>query len=199
MGNDKIENKDLNPLVLFKRITAIPYLLVIVALLLPLASVSCSDDQVVATPNVYELAAGLDLHESLQEPALGMLNKVETSNPTALEKFRTSMPNFPKLEPMSFLYAIIVGAFIAAVFSWFSPLGSIAMGMLTMVAMSVFFAKLTSIIANFGIPLLSVKPGYGYYATTMLIFIGTAMNLATIVRPIVVELKARRAARKHKG
>lgn len=196
MSNEKIEKQEEKPLRLFKRITAIPYLLVIVALLMPLTTVSCNDDKVIASPNLYELASGLDLDDALQEPALGMLKKMETGNPAALEKFRGTMPNFPKMEPMPFLYAILIGAFIAAAFAWISPLGSIAMGMMTMVAMSAFFAKLTEILAALGIPLLSVNPGHGYYAATMMIFIGTAMNLATIIRPIIVELKARRAKKK---
>lgn len=192
----KIENEESKALRLFKRITALPYLLIIVALLMPLANVSCNDDKVIASPNVYELASGLDLENALQEPALGMLKKIETGNPAAIEKFRATMPHFPQLEPMPALYALLIGAFLAAVFAWLTPLGSIAMGMLTMVAMGAFYAKVTELIANMGIPLLSIKPGVGYNAATILIFIGTAMNLAVIIRPIVVELKARRAKKK---
>lgn len=199
MSDVKAENKDSKFFSLFKKITAIPYLLVIVALLMPMANVSCSEDQVIASPNVYELASGLDLDESLKEPALGMLKKMEAGNPAALEKFRVNMPNFPKLEPMPTLYVLLLGAFLAAVFAWISPLGSIAMGMLTMVAMGAFFTKIVEIIANQGIPLLSVQPGQGYSAAIIMIFIGTAMNLATIIRPIVVELKARRAKKKLKA
>lgn len=193
------ENKESKALRLFKRFTAIPYLLVIFALLMPLANVSCNDDKVIAAPNVYELASGMDLETSLQEPALGILKKMETGNPKAIERLRPSIPNFPKMEPMPALYALLVGSFLAAVFAWFTPLGSIAMGMLTMVSMGAFYAKVVELIANMGVPLLSVNPGVGYNAATVLIFIGTAMNLAVIIRPIVVELKARRAARKRKA
>lgn len=192
----KVETKESKALRLFKRITAIPYLLVIVALLMPLANVSCNDDKVIASPNVYELASGLNLETELQEPALGMLKKMEAGNPATIEKFRLTMPNFPQMEPMPALYALLIGALLAAVFAWFTPLGSIAIGMLTMVSMGAFYAKLAELIANMGVPLLSVEPGIGYNAATILIFIGTAMNLAVIIRPIVVELKARRAAKK---
>ncbi len=197
--NTTKKNKDEKAFSLFKKITALPYLLVIFALLMPLANVSCSEDKVIAAPNVYELASGLDLEQSLKEPALGLLKKMEAGNPAAIEKFRVNMPNFPKLEPMPALYAILLGAFLAAVFAWISPLGSIAMGMLTMVAMGAFFMKITEILSNMGIPLLSVGTGLGYSAAVILIFIGTAMNLATIIRPIVIELKARRAQKKLKG
>lgn len=195
----KVEDKESKALRLFKRITAIPYLLVVFALLMPLANVSCNDDKVIAAPNVYELASGLDLETSLQDPALSMLKKMETGNPAAIEKFRQTMPNFPKMEPMKFLYALLIGAFLAAAFAWLTPLGSIAMGMLTMVAMGAFYMKVAEQIDKMGIPLLSIEPGIGYTAATVLIFIGTAMNLAVIIRPIVVELKARRAAKKNKG
>lgn len=192
----KVDSKESKALRLFKRITAIPYLLVIVALLMPIANVSCNDDKVIASPNVYELASGLDLETALQEPAIGMLKKMETGNPKAIERFRTTIPNFPKMDPMPALYMLLVGAILAAALAWFTPLGSIALGMLTMVSMGAFYAKLAELLANMGIPLLSVDPGIGYNAATILIFIGTAMNLAVIIRPIVVELKARRAAKK---
>ena len=163
---------------------------------MPIANVSCNDDKVIASPNVYELASGLDLETALQEPAIGMLKKMETGNPKAIERFRTTIPNFPKMDPMPALYMLLVGAILAAALAWFTPLGSIALGMLTMVSMGAFYAKLAELLANMGIPLLSVDPGIGYNAATILIFIGTAMNLAVIIRPIVVELKARRAAKK---
>lgn len=181
---------------LFKRLTAIPYLLVIVALLLPLANVSCAEKDVVAEPNLYELAMGIDLEQELKEPALGILKKMETGNPTAMEKFRQTMPHFPKMEPVPFLYAIVVGAVIAGLFAWLTPLGSITMGMLTMVSMWFFLSRLAQINSAMGVPLLKVEPGPGIHAASFLILIGTAMNIASIVRPIIEEIKAKRAAKK---
>lgn len=195
------ENKEVKPgkeMRLFKKLTAIPYLLVVLTLLMPLATVSCNDDKVIAEPNVYELASGLDLKEALQEPARGMIVKMETNNPKALERFRTTMPNFPKMEPMPSLYVLVLGAIIAAVFALFTPLGSIAVGMLTMVSMGAFLAQLSKISAAVGVPMLKVEPGIGLSAATVLIFIGTAMNLATIARPIVDELRRRHAAKKNR-
>ena len=181
---------------LFKKITAVPYLLVILALLMPLANVSCNDEKVIAEPSLYELAAGLDLEKSLQEPALGVLKKMQTGNPAAMDKFRQSMPDFPKLVPYTFLYVILLGAILAAFIAWITPLGSITIGMLTMVSMWFFLAQLGQVNVAMGIPLLKVEPGAGIHAATVLILIGTAMNLATIIRPILTELKARRAAKK---
>ena len=184
---------------LFKKLTAIPYLLVILALLMPLANVSCADEAVVAEPSLYQLAAGLDLDQELKEPALGILKKMETGNPSAMEKFRQTMPHFPKMEPVPFLYVILVGAVLAGLFAWLTPLGSITMGMLTMVSMWFFLSRLAQINSAMGVPLLKVEPGIGIHAASFMILIGTAMNLATIIRPIIDEIKAKRAAKKAAG
>lgn len=181
---------------LFKKLTAIPYLLVLVALLMPMANVSCDDDVVVAEPTLYKVASGMDLEQELKEPALGILNKMQNGNPSAMQKFRQTMPNFPKMEPVPFLYAILIGAVLAGVFALFTPLGSITMGMLTMVSMWFFLAQLGQLNSALGIPLLKVEPGVGIQAASFMILIGTAMNLASIIRPIVDEFKARRAAKK---
>jgi hypothetical protein len=181
---------------LFKKLTAIPYLLVIFALLMPLANVSCADEKVIAEPSLYDLAMGLDLEQELKEPALGVLKKMQVGNSASLEKFKTAMPNFPKLDPVPFLYAILVGAVLAGLFAWITPLGSITVGMLTMVAMWFFLSRLGQLNAGLGIPLLKVEPGVGIHAATFMILIGTAMNLASIIRPIVDEIKAKRAAKK---
>ena len=138
----------------------------------------------------------MDLEKELKEPALGVLKKLQTGNPTALEKFKEVMPNFPKMDPVPFLYAILFGAVLAAVFAWFTPLGSITVGMLTMVSMWFFLAQLGRLNLAMGVPLLKVEPGMGLQAASVLILIGSAMNLATIARPIVDEIKARRAAKK---
>jgi hypothetical protein len=195
MENKQIakQNKTLQ---LFKKLTAIPYLLVLLALLMPMANVSCDSDVVVAEPTLYNVASGMDLEQELKEPALGILKKMQTGNPSAMEKFRQTMPNFPKMEPVPFLYAILIGAVLAGIFALITPLGSIAVGMLTMVSMWFFLAQLGRLNAALGVPLLKVEPGIGIQAASFMILIGTAMNLASIIRPIVDEIKAKRAAKK---
>ena len=113
-----------------------------------------------------------------------------------MEKFRQTMPHFPKMEPLPFLYAIVIGTILAGLFAWLTPLGSITMGMLTMVSMWFFLSRLAQINFAMGVPLLQVEPGPGIHAASFLILIGTAMNLASIIRPIVEEIKAKRAAKK---
>ena len=179
----------------FRRIISAPYLLALLALLMPLMNVSCAE-RVIAEPSFYELAAGLDLRESLQEPAKGYLEKMEKDNPKAFDHFRPSFPDFPKLKPMPILLGVVAALLLAAIFAWFTPLGSLTLGMFGMFALWAFLAQMGSLCANIGMQVLQVEPGHGIYAASVLILIGTAMNLAAIIRPILVELKAKRAAKK---
>ena len=55
--------------------------------------------------------------------------------------------------------------------------------------------KLSQISDMLGIPLLKVQAGIGLYCASFLILIGTAMNIATLVRPAVI---ARRSRKKKK-
>lgn len=178
----------------FRRIISAPYLLALLGLLLPLMNVSCTE-KVIAEPSFYEIATGIDLREALKEPAKGYLLKMEKDNPKALDRFRTSMSEFPKLQPMPVLFGIVAAIVLAAVFAWFTPLGSLTLGILAMCALWALLAQMGSICANIGMQVLQVEPGHGIYAASVLILIGTAMNLAAIIRPIVVEVKAKRAGR----
>ena len=182
----------------FRRIISAPYLLALLGLLLPLMNVSCAE-KVIAEPSFYEIATGADLRETLKEPAKGYLLKMEKDNPKALDRFHTSMPEFPKLQPMPVLFGIVAALVLAAVFAWFTPLGSLTLGILAMCALWALLAQMGSICANIGMQVLQVEPGHGIYAASVLILIGTAMNLAAIIRPIVVEVKAKRAAKKAVG
>ncbi|SHM67192.1 hypothetical protein SAMN05720472_1921 [Fibrobacter sp. UWR3] len=182
----------------FRRIISAPYLLALLGLLLPLMNVSCAE-KVIAEPSFYEVATGADLRETLKEPAKGYLLKMEKDNPKALDRFRTSMPEFPKLQPMPVLFGIVAALVLAAVFAWFTPLGSLTLGILAMCALWALLAQMGSICANIGMQVLQVEPGHGIYAASVLILIGTAMNLAAIIRPIVVEVKAKRAVKNAVG
>lgn len=179
----------------FRRIISAPYLLALLGLLLPLMNVSCAE-KVIAEPSFYEIATGADLRETLKEPAKGYLLKMEKDNPKALDRFRTSMPEFPKLQPMPVLFGVVAALVLAAVFAWFTPLGSLTLGILAMCALWALLAQMGSICANIGMQVLQVEPGHGIYAASVLILIGTAMNLAAIIRPIVVEVKAKRTTKK---
>ena len=179
----------------FRRIISAPYLLALLGLLLPLMNVSCAE-KVIAEPSFYQIATGVDLREALLEPAKGYLLKMEKDSPKSLDKFRTSMPDFPKLAPTPILFGTVAALVLAAVFAWFTPLGSLTLGILAMSSLWVVLAQMGAICANMGMQVLQVEPGHGIYAASVLILIGTAMNLAAIIRPILMEIKAKRAAKK---
>lgn len=188
----------------FQRLVAAPYLLALLGLLLPLFNVSCAD-QVIAEPSYYEMANGIDLEQTLKEPALGYIKKMETGNPAAIERFKETIPDFPRVQPIPKLYGIAGALVIAAIFALIAPygyyasLGSVAMGMLAMVSMWAFLAQMGKICSALGMNVLSVEPATGIYCASFLIIIGSAMNMAVIARPIVDEIRAKRAAKKAIG
>ena len=185
----------------FQRLVATPYLLALLGFFLPLFNVSCAE-RVIAEPTFYEIANGLDLEQTLKEPALGYVKKMETGNPKAIDKFKETMPDFPRIQPFYVLYGIVAALVLAAVFALIAPfgyyasLGSLALGMMSMFALWAFLAQMGRICGAMGMNVLSVDPASGIYCVSALILIGTAMNLACIVRPIVDEVRAKRAAKK---
>lgn len=186
---------------LFKKLTSLPYMLVFLALLMPLANVSCSvkeNDKPIAEATFYQIASGIDLDKSLNDHALGQMHRIVKENPKTLDRFKMQMPNFPKMEPIRHLYGILAAIFLAALFSWFVPLASTVMGLLSMVSLWSLLMKLSQLGNELGIPLLKVEGGIGLYCASFLILIGTAMNIATMVRPAVVARRERKKKSKAK-
>jgi len=185
---------------LFQRLVGLPYLLAILGLLMPLASVSCTE-QVIAEPSMYEIALGLDLGTELKEPATSLLKKMEEGNPRSIERFKDFIPNFPKMEPMLHLFGIAAALFLAAVFALLAPLGyyaslgSLALGMLSMFSLWAVLSQIGALCNAIGMNVLRVDPGVGIYCASVLILIGTAMNLACIARPIIDDLRVKRSAK----
>lgn len=185
---------------LFQRLVGLPYLLAILGLLMPLASVSCTE-QVIAEPSMYEIALGFDLGTELKEPATSLLKKMEEGNPRSIERFKDFIPNFPKMEPMFHLFGIAAALFLAAVFALLAPLGyyaslgSLALGMLSMFSLWAVLSQIGALCNAIGMNVLRVDPGVGIYCASVLILIGTAMNLACIARPIIDDLRAKRSAK----
>ena len=184
----------------FQKLVGLPYLLSILGLLMPLASVSCTD-QVIAEPSMYEIALGLDLGTELKEPATSLLKKMEEGNPRSIERFKDFIPNFPKMEPMLHLFGIAAALFLAAVFALLAPLGyyaslgSLALGVLSMFSLWAVLSQIGALCNAIGMNVLRVDPGVGIYCASVLILIGTAMNLACIARPIIDDLRAKRSAK----
>lgn len=197
-----MKNNSSKEMKIFKKLTALPYLLVFLALLMPLANVSCSaknDSKPIAQTTFYQIASGVDLEESLVEPARGQMHRMVKENPKTLDHFKSQIPNFPKMEPVHHLYGILAAIFLAAVFSWFVPLASAVMGLLSMISLWSLLMKLTHISDSLGIPLLKIEAGVGLYCASFLILIGTAMNIATLVRPAVLARRERKKAKKAKS
>lgn len=188
--------KDSKEFSFFKKIIAVPYLLVLLALLMPLANVSCSFDETQSKPileaSVYDLALGVNLDEALAPDASKQLHNMIDKNEATQKKLTAVMPNFPKMEPMTYLWGIAIAVLLAAAFAFISPLGSLTMGMLAMFSLWAMLMQLGGLCSAMGIPMLKVDPGVGIYAASALILIGSAMNLAVIIRPIVEEVKTRR-------
>ena len=193
-----MSNKSSKEMNFFKKITALPYLLVLLALLMPLANVSCSakdDSKPIAQMTFYQIASGVNLDESISEPALGQMHRMIKENPKILDHFKTQMPNYPKMEPVHHLYGIVAAVVLAAVFAWLVPLASTVMGLLSMVSLWSLLMKLSHLSETLGIPLLKIEGGVGLYCASFLILIGTAMNIATLVRPMVIARRERKKAK----
>ncbi|MBO7412201.1 MAG: hypothetical protein J6U20_00860 [Fibrobacter sp.] len=184
----------------FKKITAIPYLLVLLALLMPLANVSCTFEESHSKPimeaSIYDLATGVNLDEALAPDASKQLHNMIDKNEATQKKLTSVMPNFPTMEPMRYLWGIAIAVLLAAAFTFVSPLGSLTMGMLAMFSLWAMLMQLDGLCSAIGIPMLRVDPGVGIYAASALILIGSAMNLAVIIRPIVEEFRAKKKAKK---
>jgi hypothetical protein len=186
---------------IFKKITALPYLLVFLALLMPLANVSCSvkdNSKPIAETTFYQIASGVDLDKALAEPALGQMHRMVKENPKTLDRFKMHIPNYPKMEPIRHLYGILGAILLAAIFAWFVPLASTVMGLLSMVSLWSLLMRLAHVGESLGIPLLKIEAGIGLYCASFLILIGTAMNIATMVRPAVVARRERKKKSKAK-
>ena len=166
-----------------------------------MANVSCTD-QVIAEPSMYEIALGYDLGTELKEPGAGLLKRMQEGNPRSIERFKDFIPNFPKMEPMYHLFGIVGALVIAAIFAFIAPfgyyasLGSLAMGMLSMFSLWAVLSQIGGLCNSIGMNVLKVEPGVGLYCADTLILIGTAMNLACIARPIIDDLRAKRANKK---
>ena len=143
----------------------------------------------------YQIASGVDLDKSLENSALAQMNRMVKQNPRILDHFKTQMPNYPKMEPVPHLYGIVAAIVLAAAFAWIVPLASAVMGLLSMISLWSLLMKLSQLSDTLGIPLLKFEGGVGLYCASFLILIGTAMNIATLVRPAVL---ARRARKKKK-
>ena len=67
--------------------------------------------------------------------------------------------------------------------------------MLSMFSLWAVLSQIGALCNAIGMNVLRVDPGVGIYCASVLILIGTAMNLACIARPIIDDLRAKRSAK----
>ena len=161
---------------LFQKLCSFPFLLIFVAFLFPLVNVSCSEKaimpEVLATPNVYELAFPNNM-ESLLEKDVAE-NMADMKNNAQLKEFL-----FQDVQTTPAFLPIIFAVALGAIFAFFTPAGSLAMALASFVSLWVF-------IYNLGLSLqrqhLTLEPAVGAYCISFLLAIAIAMNLTVLIK-----------------
>lgn len=162
----------------FYKWISLPFALALLAFLFPLLTFSCSE-QVIAEPNAYELALGVDLKSQLADKELEMIEKMMVENPKAFEK------NPLKLEPMPVLFGIFAAIFVAGIFAFITPLGSAVLGMASLTGLWFFIYRFTAIVEKGQFGFITITPHIGAYCVSILLIIGIALSLAFTIRPLL--------------
>lgn len=173
----------------FQRLTSIPFLFVFLAFFMPLVVFSCASTpgvsdgaKKIAEFNAYELANGISFEEDLKdnESFQNKIMNLKKSNPEAFEQLEVLE------QPSYVLYIIFIGVLLSAIFAWFSPLGSLIMGLCSFSALWIYVDQLSLIFDKMGLaPVILAEAAHGAYAASMLMIIGFAMNITSIVRPFL--------------
>jgi hypothetical protein len=162
----------------FQKWISLPFALALVAFLFPLFTFSCSE-KVIAEPNGYELALGVDLEKELGEEEQTIVNNMKAENPKAFEK------NPLKLESMPVLYGIFAAILVAGGFAFVSPVGSLVLGVASLTGLWFFIYRFMDLVEKSQFGFIVVAPHVGAYCVSMLLIIGIAMSLAFLIRPII--------------
>lgn len=190
---EEVTQKD----VVFKVLSSLPYALIFVAFCLPLVVFSCAGapnskegGTEIASFNTYELAGGVKLDDVDNENFQKHLTGIKKANPDAAAQFNLlEQPNYV-------LYGVFIGIAIAALFAWFTPVGSFIMGFCSFSIMWMFIYQLSQVLQGMGIAsFVYVEASYGAYAASALFIIGFAMNMATFVRPFLEKRRAKKLAK----
>ncbi len=160
---------------IFQRMISIPFGLALVAFLLPLFSFSCAE-RIIAEPNAYELAMGVDMTSVLSKEESQILKDLSEENGNALANVPTHMDKVPVL------FAIFAAVLVAGLFAFVTPVGSGLMGLMSLVALWIFITRMPSLLLRRGLGFIEVKPAWGAYCVSILLIIGIAMSIATIVK-----------------
>lgn len=174
-GTPKIPNKSSTTMLgcMLNRIAGIPYLLVLLALVLPLFTVTCSDAPV-AEFNAYEITIGGDLRTS----SLGSLDQFARNINPSYKKTSSHYDATP------WVAGIFVCVIAAAVFSFMNK----TVHAIVAAGISVLYIWLTFLVGYFtcrnlstdAMGMLSVTPGSGVYLSMVLIAIALIMNIIAL-------------------
>lgn len=158
---------------MLNRIAGIPYLLVLLALVLPLFTVTCSDAPV-AEFNAYEITIGGDLRTS----SLGSLDQLARNiNPS----YKKTSSHY---EATPWVAGIFICAIAAAVFSFRNKtIHAIVAASVTVLYIWITFLDGYFTCRNLStdaMGLISVTPGSGIYLSMVLIAIALIMNIIAL-------------------
>ena len=170
--NKKVSNTTILGCML-NRIAGIPYLLVLLALVLPLFTVTCSDVPI-AEFNAYEVTIGGDIRTS----SMGSLDQIA-------REFNSSYKNkSTHYDASPWVVGIFVCVIAAAVFSFMNK----TIHAIVAAGVSVLYIWLTFLVGYFtcrnlstdAMGMLSVSPGLGIYLSMGLIAVALIMNIIAL-------------------
>ena len=162
----------------FQKWISLPFALALVGFLFPLLTFSCSE-KVIAEPNAYELAIGLDLEKELGEEEKQVVENMKKENPKAFEKDPL------QLQSMPVLYGIMAAILIAGGFAFISPVGSLVLGIASLTGLWFFIYRLTDLVKQTQFSFITVEPHVGAYCVSMLLIIGISISIAFLIRPLL--------------
>lgn len=184
----KPQSQTLDPkkLVAFRRMTSLPFLCVFITFFLPFLVFSCStvpgkssEATKLASYSAYELAVGIKLSEFGTEKVRRNLETLTKQHPELGEQLKSlEKPSTP-------LHVVFLGIALAAIFAWFSPVASFIMGLCSFLSLWIYIEQITILVDKLGMKaFLFVDAAHGAYAASMLMIIGLAMNVASVVRGV---------------
>lgn len=158
---------------ILNRIAGIPYLLVLVALALPLFTVTCSDVPI-AEFNAYEITIGGDIRTS----SVGTLDQIAREIDSSYKKQSTHYDASP------WVAGIFVFVIAAAVFSFMNK----AVFAIIASGISVLYIWITFLVGYFScrdlstdaMGMISVSPGIGIFLSMLLIATALIMNIIAL-------------------
>lgn len=158
---------------ILNRIAGIPYLLVLVALVLPLFTVTCSDVPI-AEFNAYEIMVGGDIRSS----SVGALDQIAREIDSSYKTKSTHYDGSP------WVAGIFVFAIIAAVFSFMNK----AVFAIVSAGITILYIWITFLVGYFtcrdlstdAMGMMSVTPSSGIYLSMTFIAFALIMNIIAL-------------------